>query len=72
MKFFFFSFETSYNFSIEVKNVAKNVYFQKKRHYNTPLFENKTFFVIFFCRFVDSVFVKIHHEQVNYVVKVPR
>ena len=39
------------NFSIEIKNVAKIVYFHKKRHFAAPLQENKTFS---WKQFVDS------------------
>ena len=53
------------NFSFEIKNVAKTVYFHKKRHFAAPFKENKTFFVKKICGFVDSEFVKICHEQVT-------
>ena len=54
----FFSFKTRYvDLIIEIKNVAKTVYFQKKRHFAVPLKEKKN------RGFVDSEFVKICHEQ---------
>ena len=41
-----FPLRTRYNFSMEIKNVAKTVYlYKKKRHFAAPLEENKTFFV---------------------------
>ena len=42
------------NFSFEIKNVAKTVYFHKKRHFATPIKKSKTFFVkkkSWICRF---------------------
>ena len=67
MKHFLFSFKTKKNFSIEIKNVAKTVYFHtQKKHFAAPnLKENKTFFVKKIRGFLDSEFVKICHEQVN-------
>ena len=50
--------------SIEIKNVTKTVYFHKKRHFGSPLKQNKTFFVKRIRGFVDSEFVKICHDQV--------
>ena len=41
------------------------VYFHKKRHFEAPLKENKTFSVKKIRDFVDSEFVKICHEQVR-------
>ena len=61
---FLVSFKRRQNFSIEIKNVAKTVYFTKKRHIVAPLKEKKTFFVKKFCGFIDSEIVKISHEQV--------
>ena len=41
---FFLSFKTRYNFSIEIKNIAKTVSFHKKDA-AAALKENKTFFM---------------------------
>ena len=46
-----FPLRTRYNFSMEIKNVAKTVYLYKKRHFAAPLEENKTFFMREACRF---------------------
>ena len=43
--------------------LLKLLIFSKRRHFEDPL---KTFFVKKNCGFVDSEFVKICHEQVNY------
>jgi hypothetical protein len=57
-EFFLFSFKTRYSFSIEIKNVAKTVYFHKEIHFAGTFKENKTFFGKK-CGFIDSEFVKI-------------
>ena len=44
-RFHEFRIYESKNFSIEIKNVAKTVYFHTKRHFAAPLKENQTFFV---------------------------
>ena len=56
-----FFLRTRYNFSMEIKNVAKTVYLYKKRHFAAPLEENKTFSMKIICGLVDSEFVKICH-----------
>ena len=58
---FLFSLCFIKNFSIEIKNDAKTVYFHQ-RHFAVHLKENKIFFVK--KKIVDSEFVKICHEQV--------
>ena len=39
-----FSYKKRQNFSIEIKNVAKTVYFHKKRHFAAPLEEIQDIF----------------------------
>ena len=46
-------------FLLRSKNVAKTVYFHKKRHFSAPFRKDKKN-----CGFVDSEFVKTCHEQV--------
>ena len=55
----FNKFKIRQNFYIEIKNVAKIVYFHKKKHFAAPLKENKTLFMKKFHEFVDSEFMKI-------------
>ena len=56
--FFLFSFKTRYNFSIEIKNVAKTVYFHKKDTFQ--LLQKKTRHFSW-KKSVDSEFAKICH-----------
>jgi len=51
-KFYLVSFKTGQNFNIEIKHVAKTVYFHKKKYFAAPL--KKEMIILCEKQFLDS------------------